>query len=351
MPDTDVLVVGGGPVGLGAAIEARLAGLRVTLAEPRTAPVDKACGEGLMPPAVAALAALGVRPEGRPYRGIRYVDGARSVDGLFRRGPGLGVRRTTLHTSLAARADEIGVRRVPDRVGRLEPDADGVTALGVPGADGGADGLRARWVLAADGLHSAQRRALGLDRPPGGVPRYGLRRHFAVAPWSDLVEVHWSPRAEAYVTPVAEDLVGVAFLFRGSARYEDLLAAFPELVERLAGIEAVTPVMGAGPLHQLASAPRAGRVLLVGDAGGYLDALTGEGVAVGLATARAAVAAIAADRPEAYDDGWRRATRRYRTLTGALLWASSKPVLRRRLVPLARRLPRVYTYAVNAVCA
>lgn len=341
MPDTDVLVVGGGPVGLGAAIEARLAGLTVMVAEPRAAPVDKACGEGLMPPAVSALASLGVRPDGRPYRGIRYVDGARSVDGLFRSGPGLGVRRTTLHAALAARADDVGVVRVPDRVGALAQDETGVTA----------DGLRARWVLAADGLHSGQRRALGLDRPPDGRPRYGLRRHFAVAPWSDLVEVHWSERAEAYVTPVSDDLVGVAVLFRGPARYDDLLAAFPELVQRLRGAEAVTPVMGAGPLHQQATAPRAGRVLLVGDAGGYLDALTGEGVSVGLATARAAVAAVAAERPEAYDQGWRRATRRYRTLTGALLWASGKPVLRRRLVPVARRLPKVYTYAVNAVCA
>jgi flavin-dependent dehydrogenase len=129
------------------------------------------------------------------------------------------------------------------------------------------------------------------------------------------------------------------------------MGCFPALVERLRGAAAVTPVLGAGPLRQRAAAPRSGRVLLVGDAGGYLDALTGEGVSVGLATARAAVAAVAADRPEAYDDGWARATRRYRTLTGALLWASGRPRLRRGLVPLARRLPRVYTYAVNAVCA
>jgi flavin-dependent dehydrogenase len=108
--------------------------------------------------------------------------------------------------------------------------------------------------------------------------------------------------------------------------------------------------MGAGPLRQRAVTPRSGRVLLVGDAAGYLDALTGEGVAIGLASAREAVTAAAAGRPETYEAAWRRVTRRYRTLTGGLLWVSDRPVLRRHLVPAARRLPRVYAAAVNAVC-
>ena len=341
MPDTDVLVVGGGPIGLGAAIHARLAGLSAIVVEPRTDPVDKACGEGLMPPAVAALTGLGVQPAGRAYRGIRYVDGDRAVEAEFRSGPGLGVRRTTLHTALTRRAEQLGVQRVTGRVTSLTQDASGVTA----------GELRARWLLAADGLHSPLRRSLGLDRPVvPGRGRYGLRRHYRLAPWADVVEVHWSPRAEAYVTPVADDLVGVAFLFRGSARYEELLAWFPALARRIGAAEPVTPVMGAGPLRQRAASPRSGRVLLVGDAAGYLDALTGEGVAIGLASAREAVAAAAAGRPEAYEAGWRRVTRRYRTLTGGLLWVSDRPVLRRHLVPAAGRLPRVYAAAVNAVC-
>ena len=76
----DVLVVGGGPVGLAAAIHCTLAGLSVTVAEPRAAPVDKACGEGVMPAAVRRLAALGVTPDGHPLRGIRYLDGALQAD-------------------------------------------------------------------------------------------------------------------------------------------------------------------------------------------------------------------------------------------------------------------------------
>ncbi len=60
------------------------------------------------------------------------------------------------------------------------------------------------------------RRLLGLDAPVRGARRYGQRCHLRVAPWSDFVEVHWAPHAEAYVTPVAPDLVGLALLSEGA---------------------------------------------------------------------------------------------------------------------------------------
>jgi 2-polyprenyl-6-methoxyphenol hydroxylase-like FAD-dependent oxidoreductase len=84
----DVLVVGGGPVGLATAIHCALAGLSVTVAEPRGTPIDKACGEGVMPAAVRRLAALGVKPDGHPLRGIRYVDERHHADARFRHGAG-----------------------------------------------------------------------------------------------------------------------------------------------------------------------------------------------------------------------------------------------------------------------
>ncbi len=128
------------------------------------------------------------------------------------------------------------------------------------------------------------------------------------------------------MTPVSEQLVGVAFLGgRDGVPYEELLAGFPALSARLRGAEPVTDLRGAGPLRQSARTPRAGRVLLVGDAAGYVDALTGEGVAVGLATARAAVAAITAGRPEDYPAAWQRATRRYRWSASALLAVAARP--------------------------
>ncbi|MFD1831390.1 NAD(P)/FAD-dependent oxidoreductase [Streptomyces desertarenae] len=335
----DLLVAGGGPAGLATALHAARAGLDVAVWEQRAGTVDKACGEGLMPGAVAALAALGVHPRGYDLRGIRYVAGPHRADADFRAGPGRGVRRTTLHAALREAVLAAGVRIERRTVRRVGQDEDGVVV----------DGTRAGHLVAADGLHSPIRRSLGLDRPRRAHPRHGLRRHYALAPWSDHVEVYWARDAEAYVTPVADDLVGVAVLTAGRGTYDGHLAAFPGLRERLAGAGSAGPVRGAGPLRQDATARTAGRVLLVGDAAGYVDALTGEGIALALAQASAAVRAITGGDPAAYEREWRRLTRRYRWLTHALLGAARVPPARTALVPAAQRLPWLFSAVVGAL--
>ncbi|MFI1968557.1 monooxygenase [Streptomyces cinnamoneus] len=336
----DLLVAGGGPAGLAAAIHAARAGMETVVVEPRGAPVDKACGEGIMPGGVTALAGLGVEVSGRELRGIRYVEGARRVEASFRHQAGLGVRRTELHAALHRRARELGVRIVPERAGEVRQHADGVTV----------GGRTARWLVAADGLHSPVCRSLGLDVAGGARPvRYGLRRHYRIRPWTDFVEVHWSRRGEAYVTPVGEELVGVALLGHGrGGGYEERMAAFPALAHLLSGVPAGA-VRGAGPLRRRTRRKVAGRVLLVGDAAGYVDALTGEGIALALATAGAAVHCLTAGRPDAYEAAWYRLTRRHRVLTECLVRACEHPRAAGLIVPAACRLPRLFSAAVHAL--
>ncbi|WP_455359866.1 NAD(P)/FAD-dependent oxidoreductase [Streptomyces sp. SYSU K21746] len=336
----DVLVAGGGPAGLATAVHAALAGMEAVVVEPRAAPVDKACGEGIMPSGAVALRALGIAVTGHELRGIRYRDGGRTAEARFRErpGPGLGVRRTALHAALHRRALDLGVRIVPGKVDGVRQGDDRVTAAG----------LTARWLVAADGLHSPLRRSLGLDVPVRAPRRFGLRRHYRIAPWSDFVEVHWSRHGEAYVTPLGNGLVGVAVLSRDRRSYEEHLTAFPQLAPLLRGGEA-GPVRGAGPLRRRARSPLAGRVLLVGDAAGYVDALTGEGIALALATAGAAVWCLAADDPAAYPARWAGTTRRHRLLTEALLYAARRPATARLIVPAACRVPSAFRAAVHAL--
>jgi flavin-dependent dehydrogenase len=330
--DTDLLIVGGGPGGLATALQARRHGLSVIVAEPREDPIDKACGEGLMPGGLAELMSLGVDPAGMPFRGIAYVSEQRRAEALFRNGPGRGVRRTTLHAALEARAKEQDTEWIRTKVTSVQQDAHGVTAAGV----------RAKWLVGADGLHSTVRRSVGIKVKAGNPRRYGVRWHFTVPAWSEFVEVYWSRRGEAYVTPVEPDLVGVAILSRGRPD----LGWFPRLARHLEGASR-GHARGCGPLRQVVSRRVAGRVLLVGDAAGYEDALTGEGVSLAVKQAGAVVDAIVNEKPASYEASWHRVTRNYRLLTRAVVLASTPRVTRRAIVPAFEGLPGVFRFGVN----
>ena len=371
----NVIVVGGGPAGLAVAIHARLAGLPVTVVDRARPPIDKPCGEGLMPDGVARLTALGVElpASARPFRGIRYLDEQTVAEGRFPPAgasvggdavTGLGIRRTELHAAMVRRAEELGVElgwgeRV-DRV--LEGDAcPGGAAVGVVTAEGRV--VTGRWLVGADGLLSRVRghvagvgRAAGRGRRDGGGPerRFGVRRHLRLVPWTDLVEVHWADPgggAEAYVTPVGPETVGIAMLWSperlaGVKGFDELLACFPRLAERVAGAPAASRGLdrdshrdrGCGPLAQRVPAVARGRIALVGDAGGYLDAITGEGLSLAFHQADALVRTITrCDRGEATDlREYARAHHRLRRLPEGLirllLFVEHRPALRRRVL-------------------
>jgi flavin-dependent dehydrogenase len=332
----DLLVAGGGPAGLVTALYAVRAGLEVVVVEHRSGPLDKACGEGMMPHTVGYLERLGVAPRGRPLRGIRYLDRDHAVETKFRAGTGLGVRRTVLHAALHDAAEAAGVEFVQADVGEITQDSTSVRA----------GSLQGRYLAAADGLHSPIRRALGLSQPCGGPRRWGIRRHVQIAPWTDSVEVHWAPGAEAYVTPVADDCVGIAILTSSRGGFDSHFDEFPALKDRVNG-HGHGPDRAAGPLRQKARSRAAGRVLLVGDAAGYIDALTGEGMGLAFGAAELLVNCVVAERPSDYDKQWRRLTRRYRLLTAALVGAGAHAGIRSRIVPAATALPRVFAGAVN----
>lgn len=326
----DVAVVGGGPVGLATALAARRQGLSVTLFERARPPVDKACGEGLMPSGVAALDELGIQPPPRSFSfsGIRYVGGATTVEGDFPDGAcGLGLRRTELSSALASAAAAAGVKlRWGERVERAAPGRV-ETARG---------SLACRYLVGADGLHSRLRALLGpRERAPRRAPswRFGVRRHLRLAPWSARVEVIFGERAEAYVTPLAPDEIGVAILWKGGTGGFDRLLSerLPKsLRDRLAGASRLGRDLGAGPFRQKVRRIAGTGIALVGDAAGYVDALTGEGLSMGFAEALALGRALASGDLPAYAREVRRLRRLPETLTRLLLAIAARPRLRER---------------------
>ena len=273
-----------------------------------------------------------------PFAGIAFIDGAAAAAARFTEGTGWGVRRTRLSAALRARAEQLGAElRYGTPVLGFESTRDRVL---VHTGDGMIEG---RLLVGADGLHSAVRRWIGAPSR-SSTGRFGMRRHFAVAPWSRFVEVHWGDGFEAYVTPVGSEEVGVALLWSGRrADYDELLRRLPHLAARLRGARPVSEIRGAGPMRQEVARIVAPRVALVGDAAGYRDALTGEGITSALRSARLLVDTIVRDESLAgYEAAHRRLTRGYRVLTQAVLEISYRPRLRRRLAQTLAHEPAAF---------
>jgi flavin-dependent dehydrogenase len=225
---TDVLVVGGGPAGLAAAIAARNRGFSVIVVDGAKRPIDKACGEGLLPGTLAALRELGIciqAGDGESFQRIRFIDGSIAATAHFPGDGGIGVRRTVLHQKMAIRAEERGVEVLWNAP---------VTSVTQEGVIAGGESIRADWVVGADGIHSRVRHWRGLDAGLSGERRFAQRRHYRAKLFADCVEVYWGRRIQAYVTPLAEEETCVVLISRDPAmKFDAALGEFPKLADGL----------------------------------------------------------------------------------------------------------------------
>jgi len=272
----NVIVVGGGPAGLAAALALRARNFRVTVVDAARPPIEKVCGEGLLPETLEALRAIGVNTSklpGIPFRGVRYIGHNKRVAAKFPGENALGIRRSELQQSLSAAAMDAGAEFLW-QTHVLGLEEDGVRVAGRT--------LRARWIIGADGQASRMRTWAGFQDRSSSHQRFAFRRHYRVEPWTDFLEVYWSARGQAYVTIVgANEICVVVMSHDEKLRMPDLQRDFPELAQRLSSATAIDKERGAVSRNKILQSVTRGNVALVGDASGTVDAITGEGLAMG----------------------------------------------------------------------
>jgi flavin-dependent dehydrogenase len=339
---TDVVVIGAGPAGLATAIAARAAGFKVLLTDHAIPPIDKACGEGIMPDGLAALAALGVTVPAEnafPFRGIRFVEGAISVAAVFPKGVGFGVRRTVLHDVLTRKASDVGVEmRWGARVSRIASDHVILNGKRVS----------CKWIVGADGQASMVRHQIGIGRAHTGQRRFGFRQHFAVKPWTDCVEVYWCDFGQVYVTPVAENEVCVALITADPHfRLNELASKFPELSVRLLGAPESTRAQGAITMTRQLDSVFAGNIALVGEASGSVDAITGEGMSLGFQQAISLVKAMRFGCLESYENDHREIGKNPRRMAKLMMILGQRPWLRQRALRALASRPELFAQMLS----
>jgi menaquinone-9 beta-reductase len=333
----DALIVGGGPAGLAAAIALRQKGVDVVVADALQPPIDKACGEGLMPDAREDLAALGISTHhGAPFEGIAFLAGHRQAAAYFARGSGIGIRRLQLHELLVERCRELGVRLAWGTRVHIAPDQP----LSVDGRN-----CTYRYAIGADGQSSRMRLAMGLGQGKIFSRRFGARCHYRVRSWSRMVEVHWGDLGQAYVTPVREEEVCVATVVRSSAiRMEAVLAGLPALRERLHGATVLSTMRGALTTTRKLRRVTAGNIALTGDASGSADAVTGEGIGLSFRHALLLAEAIAGDNLETYEAGHPMIQRMPHLMSRVMLRMDAWPWMRERVMSLLSGQPQLFAH-------
>jgi menaquinone-9 beta-reductase len=350
---SDIFIIGGGPAGLATAILAAQQGMSVAVADHNRPPIDKTCGEGLMPDTLAAMKKLGLDleyDEAVPFPGIRLrcANSLTSVEAEFSHSLGFGLRRTVLHAKLVERAAGLGIALLWGSRVTLADDGQ-VLCEG--------QRVHTEWIVGADGESSSFRTWAALGPTRYQQIRFAARQHFRGAPWTDFVEVYWARGFQIVVAPVASDELCVAVTSRSPGlRFRDALAQVPALASRLSSLFPLGKLRGARTaLRRLRRVCR-GRYALVGDASGSVDPLTGEGIGLAFQQAAALVEAIKhQNQPrggkrndlQSYQAAHDRIGRAPRLMSRLMLMMDAHPRLGQRALRILAAEPSLFSRLLN----
>jgi geranylgeranyl reductase family protein len=352
----DVLVVGAGPAGSALAASLASSGRSVILLEASCHPRPKACAEYASPRIAEELERLGL-PEGSwrgdalAVSGMRVIRGDEAVDIRYvdARGlrPAWGLDRTRFDAALAAHAETSGARLL-DRTSFVAAERlDGEWRATL--RSGRTQGvIRSRWLIGADGARSRVAHRLGVERPVRIPRRLGLVAHYESEPeLADHGEMHVGRHHYVGLAPLADGRLNVGMALpmedggSAEARFAAAIESLPEVARRLAGKRRLTPIRGASPIGHRVSRAAGPGWLLIGDAAGFIDPFTGEGIYRALRSARAAADALRA-RDERAEERYLEGRRAAFAAKDALTWTvqgmlASPPILGYALRRLATR--------------
>jgi menaquinone-9 beta-reductase len=338
----DVLIIGGGPAGIATAIAAALKGLRVTVIDARTPPIDKPCGEGLLPDAIGALEQLGIRLRASlvfPFSGFRFLDEHSSASARIERGQAFGVRRTIFHRLLIERALSLGVTLLW---------ATPVVRLDSAGVETSTGFIPCRWLVGADGSSSRVRRFADLEPRRRADVRFGFRRHYEIEPWTDCVEVHWGEKSQLVITPTGSGEVCLSlFTSNPRLRLHGALDSFPTAARRVAATHPSSAESGAVTFLSRARAVTRGNIALVGDASCTVDGIAGQGLSLALQQAIHLAEALARGELAHYAAAHSRITRTPVSVTRLLLAMNASSTLRRKVLRLFAARPALFSKMIS----
>jgi flavin-dependent dehydrogenase len=368
MADHDAIVVGAGPAGCIAAIVLARAGVRVRMLDRSRFPRRKLCGDTLNPGARALLDRLGlahaVERGGLPVAGMVVSGAGVTIEGLYPQGmTGLALTRADFDARLVEAAARAGAG-IDEGILVTDPVLSGsgsVTAVRTARRGGGRGIERARVFVAADGRHSTLAFKLGLARHPASPRRWAIGSYFTdvqrVEQWG---EMHVREDYYVGVARVPDGLVNACLVTADRGRLRDPERALREVLERdpllrdrFAQARRVAPVATLGPLAVDANAAGMRGLLLAGDAAGFVDPMTGDGLRFamrgGELAARAALHALATGDSDAYHRlaRWRGEFRRKRTFNRALRALVDSPRAVRLAAAGARLVPSTLRFIID----
>ncbi len=327
-----VLIVGGGPAGSSTATRLARAGIDVTVIDRAVFPREKACAEYCSPGVVDALDDLGAleRIQSREHvwlSSMQIVARGKSILLEFgsHRPSGnraLGIKRSVLDQELLHLAAESGAR-VLESTRAVRATLSGGVVSGVIARSGEHEfAIPADFTVVADGLHSTIARSLDLHRPIRWPNRLGLVARFTGMPETiQAGQMHIGDGIYCGLSPVTDREANVSLVVPMGSKpagvstgefFDATIRTIPGIDHLLGNARRISQVRGVGPLGKQARRSHGRGYLLVGDAAGFFDPLTGEGVHRALSGGKLAASAVqrALNRPDRRPTGYRGARKR-----------------------------------------